>query len=58
MYVQPGHFRWTVLPQVLEYGRQAEEVFRRAKENGESPKGKLPGKKLRREERLRFRDPW
>ena len=39
MHVQPGKLQWIVLPQVLiKCGKQAEEVFRQARESGEPPK--------------------
>ena len=45
MHIQPGQLQWIVLPQVLVYGRQAEEVFRNAKESGELPRRNQKGRK-------------
>ena len=58
MHVRPSQLQWILLQQAPEHGRQAEEVFKNAKEKGVLPKRNVRGEKRRREDRLRFRDPW
>ena len=37
MHLRPGQIQWIVLPQALEYGRQAEDIFSSAKKSGQHP---------------------
>ena len=49
---------WCLLPEALEAGRPAGEVFMKAKEQGCLPNRAKKEKRRRLEDRLRMKDPW
>ena len=56
--ILPSQIQWFVLPQALEHRRQAEEIFKCAKESGALPVRNRKGRRRRPQDRLRAKDPW
>ena len=58
MKVDVAKLRWSILPEALDVGRQAEESHKMAQERGQLPNRAKKERRKKLEDRLRMKDPW
>ena len=58
MKVDVDKLHWCLISEALEAGRQAEDAYRKAKEQGHLPNRAKKERRKRLEDRLRMKDPW
>ena len=58
MMVDVAKLKWSILPDALDAGRQAEESHKMSKEHGQLPNRAKKERRKKLEDRLRMKDPW